>query len=450
MPDVSLERPLPANLEAERAVLGAILLDQTAFYAAAGIFDREQFYLEAHRIIWDCMANLHAREVAIDPITVLQELRCSSRLEQAGGPAYLASLTDGLPRTCNVKHYAGIVRDQATRRRVIQLANETMIRAYQAEDPCQVVIEDLQLALLKLAVAEKKGAWMKASDLMDRAYKEIEEIASLRLDVLGMDTGLPSLNRMTQGFHDGQLIIVAGRPGHGKTSLAMNIIGNAILRRSRRVGLFTIEMTAAELAKRLLYSEAEVDSYRVGNRALTKDDWRRLGEAAGRIAATQLFVNETRVTISELRSQAHALAAEVGLDLVVIDYLQLMKGSGRWRDNRVQEVSEISNELKGLAKDLSIPVIALSQLNRAVESSNREPHLSDLRDSGSLEQDADVVLFVWREELRNKTEDNIGTAKLIVGKQRNGPLGTIDLMFTKQFTKFNEATNQTEFSYQHE
>jgi replicative DNA helicase len=441
------EQLLPHNLESERAVLGAVLLHQPALYEAGERLTGEEFYLEAHRKIWDAFISLQKAESAIDPITLKTELQRLGQLEACGGPAYVASLTDGIPRAIAVRHYADIVREDAGKRKLIQLGSEAMLRAYQGEESCKDILEDLQLALLKLSESNKKSnTWIKAPELVEKAYREIEEIAFRRTATVGLDTGFHDLNRMTQGFHRGELIIIAGRPGHGKTSLSTNILANGILRHGWRVGLFTIEMSAIEIMKRAIYSEAEVDSYRAGVGFLTKEDWNRLSQAAGILAETNLSVDDSGgLTIMQLRSRAQSLAIEGGLDLIVVDYLQLMSGTGKRNENRVAEISEISRGLKILAKDLNVPIIACSQLNRAIENDkNRKPILADLRESGSIEQDADTVLFIWREELRKRTEDNIGAAELIIGKQRNGPTGNIVLTFLPKITKFVDSTSQKE------
>jgi replicative DNA helicase len=448
MTDISLERPMPSDLEAERAVLGAVLLSPPALCEACEVCGREDFYLEGHRRIFHALLRLQAAEVAIDYVTVKDELRRSGELEAAGGPAYLVSLTDGLPRAINIRHYAGIVRQHWLLRRLIQLGNDAMTRAYQAEDAPKEIIGDLQLALIKLAESSKRGGWLKISDLVSAAYSDLETLAHRKAEVTGLDTGFADLNRLTQGFHPGQLIIVAGRPGHGKTSFGLNIIANAILKHQKRVGLFTIEMSAKEITKRIICAEAEVDSHRVGTGYIAKDDWNRIAPAAARLAETNLSVDEAgTLTIMDLRSRAQQLAVAGGVDLIVVDYLQLMAGSSAHRSerNRVQEITEISRGLKSLAKALNIPVIAMSQLNREVEKeTKRRPRLADLRESGSIEQDADVVLFIWREELRDRREDNQGQAELIIGKQRNGPVGeTVRLQFLKQYTKFVSCSNKS-------
>jgi replicative DNA helicase len=448
MSDLSLERVLPNNLEAERAILGAVLLHAPALYEASECLSKDDLYMEAHRRIWGAFGRLQAAESAIDQVTLISELRRSDELEASGGAAYILQLTDGIPRALNVRHYAGIVHEEACKRRIIQISNDAMARAYaNSEDSAKAIIDDLQLQLLKLTESSKRGGWRKIMDLVSESYQELEALAHRKAEITGLDTGFRDLNVLTQGFQPGQLIIIAGRPGHGKSSLGLNIIATNILKHSKRIGLFTIEMSAKEITKRIMYSEAEVDSHKVGAGYITKDDWNRITAAAGRLADTNLNVDESgSLTMMELRSRAQQLAIS-GVDLLVVDYLQLMSGGSNGRQsNRVQEISDISRGLKQLAKDINIPIVAMSQLNRQIEQeTKRRPRLADLRESGSIEQDADVVLFIWREELRDRREENIGQAELIIGKQRNGPVGsTVNLTFLKQFTKFVSGASKTE------
>lgn len=451
MTNISIDRILPNDINSENAILGAILLEQTALFAARECLCGDEFYLEANRVTFSTMLEMQKSEIGIDLITLMAELRRTNKLEMCGGPARITSLTEGIPRALNVKHYAGMVREAAILRKVIQLGNDAMARAYQAEEPAKGIIEGLQLELLKLSESSKnKGGWIEARELVSMAYKEIELSADRKTGMSGLNTGFRQLNWMTQGFHRGHLVIIAGRPGHGKTSLATNILTNGILKYGWRVGLFTIEMSAVEIMKRALYSEANVDSHRGGNGYLTPEDWNRLNRAASLIAETKLSVDDSRgLTIHDIRGRAQSLAVKGGLDLIVIDYLQLMSGSAHLKNNRVAEISEISRGLKTLAGDLNVPILALSQLNRAIENEkDRKPMLADLRESGSIEQDADMVLFIWREELRSHKDDDRGVAELIIGKQRNGPTraetptGNINLAFLPNITKFVDATPQ--------
>jgi replicative DNA helicase len=427
-------------MQAECAVLGAVLLDPGALFAASELLQPEDFYLNAHRLIYLAMLELQKRESGIDAVTLKAELESQGKLEAAGGIVYVMRLTDGMPRGANVRAYASLVRETSTRRQIVRLTAGASERAM-TEDAAKETIEGLQMDLLKLGEREKRGGWRSAAELVNQAYSEIDAIAKRKTDVTGLDTGYSELNRITQGFHRGEMIVIAGRPGHGKTSYCMNMVANAILRHGTRVAVFSLEMTAIEIMKRLLYSEAEIDSYRASAGFLKKDDWTRLSTSAGQISETHLWVDESgSLTIMELRSRVQRLAVEHGVDLVVVDYLQLMTGAGRRSDNREREIAEMSRGLKCLAKDLSIPVIVVSQLNRQVETHQRRPQLADLRESGAIEQDADLVMFIWRDELRKATDDNAGIAELIIGKQRNGPTGSLKLGFLKQYVKFVELT----------
>jgi replicative DNA helicase len=446
--DVTLERTLPNNLESERAVLGAILLHPPALFEACECLAKDDFYLQAHRIIFEAYLSLHTSEKPIDPITCKSLLQQTAKLEECGGPAYLMSLTEGMPRAINIRHYASLVHEEAIKRRVIQIGQDAMVRAYDGGESSKEIVDSLQLELIRLTESNKRGGWRKMADLVQEAYSELDALAHRKTEITGLDTGFRDLNLLTQGMQPGQLIIVAGRPGHGKTSLGLNIIATNVLQR-KRVGLFTIEMSAREITKRIIYADAEVDGHRVGSGHITADDWKRIGGSASRLTEANLSVDESgSLTIMELRSRAQQLAIGGGLDLVVVDYLQLMAPATghRGNSNRAQEISDISRGLKALAKDLNIPIIAMSQLNREVEKEGkRKPRLADLRESGSIEQDADVVLFIWREELRDKKDDNEGQAELIIGKQRNGPVGqTVNLTFLKQFTKFVSSTQRTD------
>jgi replicative DNA helicase len=445
---ITLEKPLPHNLEAERAIIGAILLEPTYLFQASESVIPEDFYLEANRKIFSALVDMQQGDVGIDLVTVKNELQKRGQLEASGGAGYLANLTDGLPRAMNIPHYAKIVKDASVRRSLIQLASQTMESGYQDDESNKEIIDRLQMALLKISDASKKRGWAKVADLVAEAYKEIEEIAQRKAETIGLDTGFKPLNKLTQGFHPGDLVIIAGRPAHGKSSIVANIVMNGALKHSWRVGYFTLEMSGNQVIKRAMYSEAEVDSHRAGSGYLTTQDWGRLAKAAGRIAATNIQIDDSgSLNIMDFRSRSQSLAVMLGgLDLIVVDYLQLMSGTSRRSDNRANELSEITRGLKNVARDLNVPIIALSQLNREIEKEkNRLPCLADLRESGSIEQDADTVMFIWREYLRSGNPADINRAQLILSKQRNGPTANIDLVFLANITKFVDATNQAEF-----
>lgn len=437
--DISLEKTLPCNLEAERSVLGAILLDDKAIHSAVEVLRKEDFYLESHRRIFEKMFALTADGSAIDLITLKEELQRSDELESAGGAAYLASLTDGLPRAINIEHYAQIVKGKALLRRLIEISNEMMVRSYQAEDSAEDILDGVEKAIFEIANRQFQKGFAPIEALVSTVYKHIEEVANRKTLITGVETGFAELDKMTAGLHPSDLIIVAARPGLGKTSLCLNIAQFVALKKQQSVGIFSLEMSKEQLVKRLLCAEAEIDSHKVNTGFLNKEDWIKLGRAAGSLSQAKMFIDDTAgMTISEMRSKARRLSLEHGLDLLIVDYLQLMSGSSQRIENRTQEISQISRGLKGLAKEINVPVIAISQLNRAIEArrGDHRPQLSDLRESGSIEQDADIVMFIYREDAVNPTEENSGVAEIIIGKQRNGPTGTFQLAFLKQFTKF--------------
>lgn len=437
--DISLEKTLPHNLEAERSILGAILLDDKAIYTVYETLRARDFYLDGHRRIFEKMLALVNDSRAIDPVTLKNELQRSDDLEGVGGAAYLAGLTDGLPRAINIEYYAQIVREKATLRRLIQISNEIMARSYQSEDTAQDILVEAEKQIFEIASQQFRTGFATIDTLVSSVFKQIEEVANRKTKVTGLETGFTELDRMTAGLHPADLIIVAARPGLGKTSLCLNIAQHVAIKKRRTVALFSIEMSKEQLVKRLLCAEAEIDAHRINTGYMSKEDWSRLSRAAGALADTRIFVDDSAgISVAEMRSKARRLAMEHGLDLIIVDYMQLMSGSSQRYENRTQEISQISRGLKGLAKEINVPVIAVSQLSRAVEArrGDHRPQLSDLRESGSIEQDADLVLFIYREEIVNPTPDNTGVAELIIGKQRNGPTGTLQLAFIKQFTKF--------------
>jgi replicative DNA helicase len=441
MADISLEKTLPNNLEAERSILGAVLLDDKALLTVFESIRSQDFYLDSHRKVFEKMVQLMNSSRPIDLITLKEELQRANELESVGGAAYLASLTDGLPRAINIEYYAKIVKEKSTLRRLIQMSNELMSRSYQDEDSAEEILQHAEKAIFDIAGQQFHTGFSSIAPVVSDVFKEIEELSNRKTPVTGLETGFADLDRMTAGLHPSDLIIVAARPGLGKTSICLNIAEHVAIRKHKTVGIFSLEMSKEQLVKRLLCSEARIDSQRVNTGYLTKEDWHRLSQVSGDLSEAKIFIDDTAsITIPELRSKSRRLSLEHGLDLLIVDYLQLMSGATQRYENRTQEISQISRGLKGIAKELSLPLIAVSQLSRAVESrhgENRRPQLSDLRESGSIEQDADIVLFIYREEMINPTEENNGLAELIISKQRNGPTGSIQLAFSKQFTKFD-------------
>ena len=432
------ERSLPHNLEAERCVLGSILIHNAAFNSAAELLDADDFFRDAHRRVFDRMVDLNERGEAIDLVTLKDELGRAGDLDAVGGPAYVAGLVDGVPRSTHVEHYARIVKEKATLRNLIFSANQILDTAYSGEDEADTVLDRAEQAIFSIADDKVHDGFVPLRDLVPGTFEAIEKIQGHTGHVTGVPTGFPDLDEMTQGFQPSDLIIVAARPSMGKTSLVLNIAQHLGVKTKMTVGFFSLEMSKEQLFMRMLTGEAKVDSHKFRGGFLGERDYGELASALERLSEAKVFIDDSAsIGVLEMRAKARRLKSEHGLDMIVVDYLQLMQGRGRF-DNRTQELAAISRSLKGLAKELNVPVVALSQLSRAPESrSDRRPQLSDLRESGALEQDADVVLFIFREEVYDDKPELEGLAEIIVGKQRNGPTGVVKLAFVKPYTTFS-------------
>ena len=435
------DRTLPHDLDAEKSVLGAILISNQAFNQAAEVIDAGDFYRDAHRRIFEKMVGLTDRGNPVDLLTLKDELSRSGDLDDIGGPAYISALTDGVPRSSNVEHYAKIVKEKSTLRRLIQSASDVLGRAYDAEEDADDLLDDAERSIFQIAEHRLRSGFVPVSQLVDSGYQLIEQLQEHRGLVTGSPSGFVDLDEMTSGFQKSDLVIVAARPSMGKTSFVLNIALHCGIAAGKTVGMFSLEMAKEQLFMRMLTSEARVDAHRFRGGYLGEQDYARLVDAFARLHDARVFIDDTpSVGILEMRAKARRLKLEHGLDLLIVDYLQLMQGRGRF-ENRQQELASISRALKILAKELNVPIVALSQLSRATESrGDHRPQLSDLRESGALEQDADVVLFIFREEMYaadgERSPDVEGTAEIIIGKQRNGPTGTVRLAFLKQYTRF--------------
>ena len=437
MPDPVVDRTLPHNLEAERAVLGAILLNAEAIHQAVEFIKDTDFFRDAHRRIFEKMLGLMERHQAIDFITIKDELARSGDLDQVGGPAYIASLVDGLPHGVNVGDYARIVKQKSTLRSLIQSANRVLSSAYHAEEDAEVIIDEAEREIFAIAEGSIHGGFMSMRELANASYAMVEQAHARKQLITGVPTGFIELDEMLAGLQQSDLIIVAARPAMGKTSLVLNIAQHVGTKTDMTVGFFSLEMSKEQLFLRMLTSEAGIDGHRLRTGFLGERDFPKLTTALETLGRANVFIDDTAsIGVLEMRAKARRLKAEHGLDLIIIDYIQLMQGRGRF-ENRVTEVASISRGLKGLAKELHVPVVVLSQLSRAPEQRpNRRPQLSDLRESGALEQDADVVVMIYREDMYEATEENQGIAELIVAKQRNGPTGSVRLAFIREFTRF--------------
>jgi replicative DNA helicase len=431
------ERALPSSPEAERTVLGAVLADNAAFNSAAEILKRDDFHREAHRRIFEAMAALAEKSQPIDLVTLKDELARASALEAAGGVAYLAGLLDGVPRVTSVEPWSRIIKEKALLRGLIHAAHQIAQSGYEAEEDAAVLLDRAEKAIFDLAQDRIRQGFVALKDVVRSTFRTIDHLAQAKAVVTGVATGFADLDEMTSGLQKGDLVIVAARPAMGKTSLCLNIAQNVAARSGETVGVFSLEMSREQLVLRLLCADARVDSHRLKTGRLTEKDWARLAKAYSDLSAARVYIDDSAVTTPlEMRAKCRRLKAEHGLGLVIVDYLQLVSGSGRF-ENRQQEISSISRSLKAMAKELEVPLIALSQLSRAPEGrSDKRPELSDLRESGSIEQDADVVVFIFREEEYKRTEENQGLAELLVKKQRNGPTGVVRLAFLKEYTRF--------------
>jgi replicative DNA helicase len=433
------ERTLPHNLEAERSVLGAILIHNDAFNAAAEVIDSRDFFRDAHRRIFERMIALSERNDPIDLVTLKAELQRAGELEEIGGPAYIASLSDGVPRSANVEHYARIVKEKSTLRNLIHSANRILAEAYQAEDDPDLILDGAEKAIFEIAEDRIREGFVPLRDLVQSSFQTIEKLQEQRNAVTGVPSGFFDLDEMTAGFQPSDMVILAARPSMGKTSLALNMAQNAA-KVGKTVGIFSLEMSKEQLFLRMITSEAMIDAHRFRTGHLTEKDYGRLSHALGTLAEQSVFIDDSPgIGILEMRAKCRRLASQHSLDLLIIDYIQLMQGRGRF-ESRQQELTSISRSVKILAKELTVPIIALSQLSRAPESrTDHRPQLSDLRESGALEQDADLVMFIYRPEVYDKEEtkpEDQGIAEVIIGKHRNGPIGSVKLTFLNQFTRF--------------
>ncbi|MGI8655986.1 MAG: replicative DNA helicase [Pyrinomonadaceae bacterium] len=437
--DQMLEKPLPNSSEAERAILGAVLLDNALVNQAIELLKPEDFYVPSHRRVFLTMVALSERGSEINSILISEELRRAGELESVGGLTFITNLTYGLPHFTNVAAYAKIVRDKSLLRQLVKVANKVTSEALEEEDEAEIILDHAEQAIFALADERTRQGFAHVKPIADSILEKVQEMAGRSAMITGLTTGFQELDAMTSGLQPSDLIIVAARPSMGKTALCLTLAQNAAIQAQAVIGVFSLEMSKESLVMRMLCSEGRVDAHRFRSGFLAREEWGRLAQALGTLAETKIFIDDTPgISVLEMRAKSRRLAAEhKRLDLIIVDYLQLMSGSSRRSESRQQEVSQISRELKGLAKELNVPLVALSQLSRAPEArTDHRPQLADLRESGAIEQDADVVAFIYREEQYNRTEENAGIAEIIVAKQRNGPTGTAKLAFLKEFTRF--------------
>jgi replicative DNA helicase len=434
-----LERALPSSPETERAFIGTIFLDNSLVAQAIELVPPPDLYVPSNRRIFAAMIALFERGSEINPILIAEELRKDSALESSGGMLYLTNLTNGLPHVSSLVQYAKVIRGKALLRKLIHTAEMITAEALAEEDEPQNILDHAEHSIFALAYERIRQGFEHIKHPAERVLEKAEAVEHRDLVVTGVPTGFRGLDALTSGFQKQDLVVIAARPSMGKTSLALTIAQHAAIESNAVVGIFSLEMSAESLAMRMLCSEASVDAQKFRSGYLSNEEWTRLGKALGRLADARIFIDDTpAISVLEMRAKSRRLATEQKqLDLIVVDYLQLMSGSSNRFESRQQEVSQISRELKALAKELDIPMVALSQLSRAPENrTDHRPQLADLRESGAIEQDADVVAFIYREEQYNKSEENKNIAELIVAKQRNGPTDTVYLAFVNQFAKF--------------
>jgi len=441
--DVILERPLPSNIEAERCILGAVLLDNHVLNTAVERLRAEDFFLSQHRQIFEHMVQLGEKRHAIDTVTLMEDLSRSGRLESAGGVSYLSQLADGLPRLTNVEHYARIVKEKAVLRNLIHSAAAIQEQALAAGDDADIILDRAESAIFQLAEDRVRAGLIGIKDLVRDGFERLEKIFSEGRRITGLATGYVALDNETAGLQPAELVILAARPSMGKTALALNIAGNIALRHQQPVAIFSLEMSKESLLLRLLASEARVDAHKFRTGHMSREDWGKITGTLASLGEAPIWIDDSASsTVLEIGAKARRLMRDRGLSLMIVDYLQLVVPSGSGRNtNRQEEVSGMSRALKALAKELKIPVIVLSQLTRAPEREDRKPQLADLRESGAIEQDADVVLFINRPNFykTDLPEEDRAKAELIIAKQRNGPTGTLNFVFLGRHTRFEEA-----------
>ncbi len=445
--DTSLERPLPQNLEAERSILGAILLDNHALNSAVERVRSEDFFLSQHRQIFERMIQLAEKQQAIDVVTLMDDLGRRGELESAGGVAYLSQLADGLPRVTNVEHYARIVKEKSVLRSLAYSAAAIQEQALAAGDDADVILDRAESTIFQLAEDRVKAGLVGVKDLVRDNYERLERIFSEGRRITGLASGYAGLDNETAGLQPSELLILAARPSMGKTALALNIAENVALRQREPVAIFSLEMSKESLLMRLLASEARVDAHKFRTGHMNRDDWGKITGALANLGEAPLWIDDAASsTVLEMGAKARRLKRDRGLSLMIVDYLQLVvpTTSGRGT-NRQEEVSSISRSLKALAKELKIPILVLSQLTRAPEREDRKPQLADLRESGAIEQDADVVLFINRPNFykTDLPDEDRAKAEIIIAKQRNGPTGSLNFVFLARHTRFEEAAPDT-------
>ncbi len=435
--EAPIAKTLPQSIEAEQSVLGAMLISRNAIAPAAEKLEEEDFYRDSHKVLFRSIVEMFKRDMAVDLVTVLEYLKSTDVLERAGGVTYVTEISSSVPTTANLSSYIQIVQEKSTLRKLIRASNEIIEESYNKQGEVEGVLDKAEKRIFDISEKRTTSDFESLGTVLERGFIEIERLYNNKGEVTGVSSGFKDLDDKTSGFQKGDMILVAARPSMGKTTFTLNIAEHAALREGKSVVIFSLEMSKEQLAYKLLCSEANIDMLKLRTGNLEHDDWDRIARATGPLSKAKMYIDDTAgVTVMEMRSKCRRLKMEYGIDLIMIDYLQLMSGSSG-SDNRQQEVSEISRSIKALAKEMECPVIALSQLSRAPEQrADHRPMLSDLRESGSIEQDADVVMFLYRDEYYNKDTEEKNTGECIIAKQRNGPVGTVKLAWLGQYSKF--------------
>jgi len=438
MSDFIADRTPPQNIEAEQAVLGAIFIEDQALITASDRLIPEDFYRAAHQRIFTVMLDLSAKGEPVDLVTVTSELQTKNWLEEIGGVSYLSDLANAVPTAANALYYGQIVEEKSLLRRLIRVATNITTEGYAADENVDSILNDAEKSILEVARKKNSGEFVDIKDVLVEAFDKIEMLQHTAGDVTGIPTGFTELDKITAGFQKNDLIIVAARPSVGKTAFALNMSQNVATKTDENVAIFSLEMGADQLVMRMLCAEGNIDAQRLRTGRLEDEDWQRLTMAMGSLSKAGIFIDDTPgIKVKEIRSKCRKLKQDRGLGMIMIDYMQLIQGDSRSGEGRQQEVSEISRELKGLARELEVPVIALSQLSRGVESrQDKRPMMSDIRESGSIEQDADVIAFLYRDDYYDKETEAKDIIEIIIAKQRNGPVGTVELAFIKEYNKF--------------
>lgn len=438
--DTPIMRSLPHSIEAEQSVIGSMIIDRGAIAKVSEKLNEDDFYRDGHKVLFKAILEMFKEDMAVDLVTLLEYLKSTDKLEKAGGVTYVTEVSSSVPTTANIESYIKIVSEKSTLRKLIKASTKIIEDSYGKQGEVANVLDSAEKKIFDIAEKRSTSDFEPLSQVLERGFLEIERLFNNKGEITGVGSGFKDLDAKTSGFQKGDMVLIAARPSMGKTTFALNIAEYAALREGRSVVIFSLEMSKEQLAYKLLCSEANVDMLKLRTGALEDRDWENIARATGPLSKAKIYIDDTAgVSVMEMRSKCRRLKMEYGIDLILIDYLQLMSGSSGSSDNRQQEVSEISRSIKALAKEMECPVIALSQLSRAPEQrADHRPMLSDLRESGSIEQDADLVMFLYRDEYYNKETEDKNVAECIVAKQRNGPVGTVKMAFLGALSKFGD------------